>query len=145
MAITRATAKACRIAFSWVMALSGYETTPAEEMDGVEQPRRERPRTVTVVPGPAPQNAGRGFHDDDPAESPFWRGKIVKRDVKAGKTGDRTWTLHTYTAADGERFGTFDTKVDELIVANEGAELEIAWELSGKGNKNITEVRPVAR
>ena len=35
MAQTRAAGKACRIAFSWVMALTGYETTPAEEMDGV--------------------------------------------------------------------------------------------------------------
>ena len=32
MAITRATAKVCRIAFSWVMALAGFEATPAEEM-----------------------------------------------------------------------------------------------------------------
>lgn len=32
MAITRATGKACRVAFSWVMALSGFEVTPAEEM-----------------------------------------------------------------------------------------------------------------
>lgn len=32
MALTRATAKACRLAFSWVMALSGYEVTPAEEI-----------------------------------------------------------------------------------------------------------------
>jgi len=32
MAATRATAKACRLAFSWVMTLSGYSTTPAEEM-----------------------------------------------------------------------------------------------------------------
>jgi len=35
MAQTRAAGKACRLAFSWVMALTGYETTPAEEMDGV--------------------------------------------------------------------------------------------------------------
>lgn len=39
MAVTRATSKACRIAFSWVMALAGYEVTPAEEIphdgDGV--------------------------------------------------------------------------------------------------------------
>lgn len=39
MAVTRATSKACRLAFSWVMALSGYEVTPAEEIphdtDGV--------------------------------------------------------------------------------------------------------------
>jgi len=35
MAATRATGKACRLAFSWIMALAGYEPTPAEEMDGV--------------------------------------------------------------------------------------------------------------
>lgn len=35
MAQTRATGKACRLAFSWIMALAGYEATPAEEMDGV--------------------------------------------------------------------------------------------------------------
>jgi len=32
MAVTRATSKACRIALSWVMALTGYEVTPAEEV-----------------------------------------------------------------------------------------------------------------
>lgn len=36
MAITRATGKAYRIAFSWVMNMAGYEPTPAEEMDHVE-------------------------------------------------------------------------------------------------------------
>ena len=46
MAITRATGKACRIAFSWIMSLAGYEVTPAEEMDGVVH---EAPR-----PAPAP-------------------------------------------------------------------------------------------
>lgn len=32
MAQTRALGKACRISFSWIMALAGYETCPAEEM-----------------------------------------------------------------------------------------------------------------
>lgn len=32
MAITRATAKAYRLAFGWVMALAGYDATPAEEV-----------------------------------------------------------------------------------------------------------------
>lgn len=32
MALTRATAKACRLSFSWVMAMSGFEVTPAEEI-----------------------------------------------------------------------------------------------------------------
>jgi hypothetical protein len=35
MAVTRATGKAFRISFSWIMSLAGYATTPAEEMDGI--------------------------------------------------------------------------------------------------------------
>jgi len=35
MAITRATGKAYRLAFSWIMTLAGYQPTPAEEMDSV--------------------------------------------------------------------------------------------------------------
>ncbi len=35
MALTRATGKAYRLGFSWIMTLAGYEPTPAEEMDGV--------------------------------------------------------------------------------------------------------------
>lgn len=40
MAITRATGKAARLAFSWIMALAGFQPTPAEEMDGVIDDRR---------------------------------------------------------------------------------------------------------
>lgn len=46
MAQTRATGKACRLAFSWIMALAGYEPTPAEEMPDTrqdEQPTVEIP------------------------------------------------------------------------------------------------------
>ena len=37
MAQTRATGKACRLAFSWIMALAGYEPTPAEELPDTRQ------------------------------------------------------------------------------------------------------------
>jgi hypothetical protein len=36
MAVTRATGKAYRQAFGWIMCLKGYKPTPAEEMDGLE-------------------------------------------------------------------------------------------------------------
>jgi uncharacterized protein (DUF3820 family) len=52
MAITRATGKACRIAFSWIMSLAGYEVTPAEEMDSVAhevRPPAQQPRPVDEV------------------------------------------------------------------------------------------------
>lgn len=37
MALTRATAKACRLTFSWIMVLAGYDATPAEEMPSDER------------------------------------------------------------------------------------------------------------
>jgi len=51
MAITRATGKAYRLGFSWIMTLAGYEPTPAEEMDGVlvERPKaapHQKPKTI---------------------------------------------------------------------------------------------------
>lgn len=46
MAATRATSKACRLAFSWVMALAGYEVTPSEEIP-------EEERTAKPVAKPA--------------------------------------------------------------------------------------------
>ena len=46
MAATRATSKVCRLAFSWVMVLAGFQPTPAEEIphdaDGVVTTRRDR-------------------------------------------------------------------------------------------------------
>lgn len=46
MAQTRATGKACRLAFSWIMSLAGYEVTPAEEMTPIieaeQEPAREK-------------------------------------------------------------------------------------------------------
>jgi hypothetical protein len=38
MALTRATSKAFRLAFSWVMKLAGYEATPFEEIGGDAMP-----------------------------------------------------------------------------------------------------------
>ena len=45
MAQTRATGKACRLAFSWIMSLAGYEVTPAEEMTPIIEAEQvqERP------------------------------------------------------------------------------------------------------
>jgi hypothetical protein len=42
MAITRATGKAYRLCFSWIMTLSGYSPTPYEEMPHEEAPKRDR-------------------------------------------------------------------------------------------------------
>ena len=48
MAVTRATCKAYRLGFSWIMSLAGYEPTPAEEMPVEEV----RPVKRTALPQP---------------------------------------------------------------------------------------------
>lgn len=57
MAITRATGKAYRLGFSWVMTLAGYAPTPAEEMPQDDEPRREAPpkRAASIYTGTSDQ------------------------------------------------------------------------------------------
>lgn len=42
MAQTRATGKAARLGFSWIVRLAGYEPTPAEEMDPLNEDSEEK-------------------------------------------------------------------------------------------------------
>lgn len=49
MAATRATSKACRLSFAWIVALTGLQTTPAEEMEGVIDVKPAKP-SGPVVP-----------------------------------------------------------------------------------------------
>ena len=66
MAITRATGKACRLAFSWIVTLAGYQATPAEEVEdlgdecgarrtstGSTRSRQHKPAQQQRVLGPA--------------------------------------------------------------------------------------------
>jgi hypothetical protein len=61
MAVTRATSRACRQHYSWIMALAGYEPTPADEMPREEPSsggRRSADATgaegASALTGPAP-------------------------------------------------------------------------------------------
>lgn len=59
MAATRATGKACRLAYSWVIALAGYEATPAEEMDDAPMFHGQAPtRSYPVVPATVVTDTG---------------------------------------------------------------------------------------
>jgi hypothetical protein len=89
MALTRATAKACRLAFSWIVALAGMEfsTTPAEEVpDGgfaeappgppaPDTPASEAPEAPGDVPWPVGARKGqplRSFTTDELVAAKRW-------------------------------------------------------------------------
>ena len=65
MAITRATGKAFRLGFSWIMTLAGYEPTPWEEMPVIESD----PAPV-VEPAQKPAQGTRKAVDRDKSASP---------------------------------------------------------------------------
>lgn len=134
MAVTRATGKACRVAFSWVMALAGYEVTPAEEMDhlGANQQEQRRDPAPREDQAASRQQPARGA-------SPAWRGKIVKAESKPVANGG---TKYNFEGADGTRFGTFDHNVAGKIISGEGKEVEIVGEDTKYGVK-IIEARVV--
>lgn len=100
MAATRAVSKACRLAFSWVMALSGYEVTPAEEI-----PEQERGGTSpsptkggdagTATPPPAPTSPRITEEDVFPTRDTPWPGPGPTN----GKTV-REWAINQLRAAD---------------------------------------------
>lgn len=55
MAITRATGKAYRLGFSWVMTLAGYQPTPAEEMPDEEREAPRPKRAASIYTGSSEQ------------------------------------------------------------------------------------------
>lgn len=117
MAATRATSKACRLAFSWVMVLAGYDATPSEEI-----PESERGGKSTVAKGPraaaapAPVQAAPTLpqepltdkprvlnHNPDPlkgqdVDAPTWpfgtnRGKLLSSFSSDALVANRAWLV----------------------------------------------------
>jgi hypothetical protein len=79
MAVTRAMGKACRIAFSWVVSLAGYEPTPFEEVDGLHLDSPRPAPAAAPAPAPAPARPHVVDADEVPYEPrvPFGKNKDV--------------------------------------------------------------------
>jgi hypothetical protein len=52
MAITRATGKACRLGLGWIMHMAGYESTPAEEVEGLEIETKQQNGNGNITAAP---------------------------------------------------------------------------------------------
>lgn len=134
MAATRATGKAFRLSFSWIMALAGYEPTPAEEMDDLS----ENPAARAV----APQWPARGVaapHSAPPPDAPVWTGKLVNMTTKEGTNKSGPWTLYTFHGSDGQKFGSFSKTIADGLMALDGHFVEITYSKTERGNMTIEE------
>lgn len=98
MAVTRATGKAARLAFSWVMTLAGFEATPAEEMDSVvpqtvqpkaAAPAAEQPDLDGVPAYPFKKHQGQPICDVPKADLEWMIGAMIEGLDKPGKENYR--------------------------------------------------------
>jgi hypothetical protein len=134
-------ASACTYARRYAY-MSALGLSPEDDDDGAsatpEKPVDETFRTSTQRKIDQEQN--RQVEGD-----PVWRGKLGNVDTKAGTTNNRKWTIYTFTGSDGEKFGTFDEKIASGLIALDGHFIEIVYETTAKGNKNIVEYRDVTQ
>lgn len=119
MSQTRATGKAARLSFSWIMGLAGYEGTPAEEVyedDGV--PARE------PIKEPARKS--------DSGEVI----KIVPLDVrsKTGETNGKPWTKWAVKLDDGRFASTLDENAGAILTEAKDKKQSVELSLVKKGD-----------
>ena len=100
MAQTRATGKACRLAFSWVMSLAGYEPTPFEEMPSepvvnvVPQPIKPSPVNDDTRPNIAESRI-------NPKQRQMLEGKIAESGLSRERIKswvERSWKIEHFNA-----------------------------------------------
>lgn len=128
-----------------------YTTDEAQEFAQVdiEPPRTvARPRSIappaaeTPAPkaSPAPDSPDLELQPED--GRPSYTGSVESVTFKTGNTKGRDWTLYTIKMADGEAFGTFDTKIAEFATeaVKSNTPVRIVWEQTSKGNKNAVEI-----
>jgi hypothetical protein len=107
MAVTRATSRAFRQQYSWIMALAGYEPTPADEMPD-EQRETHQPEQTTHADGlvgtVAKGNAPVDLEQRQSPDGPIWGFKLM--DGRKGYQALATGTLAEVLASVGVEVGT---------------------------------------
>lgn len=89
MAATRATGKACRLAFSWIAVLAGYEPTPAEEMPrDDERPQGQNKPTGSSATGRRTGMPANGGKKKSPPDS-YWKFKRGDDEIIGVCCGER--------------------------------------------------------
>jgi hypothetical protein len=132
MAQTRATGKACRLAFSWVMSLAGYEPTPLEEMPNDP--------IVSVVPQqirpPVNDNTRPSVADSriNPHQRRMLEGKIAESGLERERVKtwvERSWKVDHFNALTNDQLNQLLIKIGQWSAAEKAlAEAKAAKEVN---------------
>lgn len=132
MAQTRATGKACRLAFSWVMSLAGYEPTPLEEMPNDP--------IVSVVPQqirpPVDDNTRPNIADSriNPHQRRMLEGKIAESGLERERVKtwvERSWKVDHFNALTNDQLNQLLIKIGQWSAAEKAlAEAKAVQEIN---------------
>jgi hypothetical protein len=105
MSVTRATGKAYRLGFSWIMALAGYEPTPAEEMidtgDSNTTTRTTKPPKPTTKPsGNEGNGKEKGFSLSEEAMKAILDAKLAEHPANAARMVNLSSLLNKTSTTD---------------------------------------------
>src|SRR5207248_10666175 len=104
-----ATSKACRLAFSWIMAMAGLPVVPAEEVppQGFSEANDAAAGSPAPAAGPpaAPPNSG-----------PTWKGRPLREFPTDELTELRAWMVKR----DPKKWAKQIEQVDEVLAARGG-------------------------
>lgn len=124
MAQTRATGKAARLSFSWIMNLAGYAEVPAEEMTGEETEVRTVQPPVAKVSAAVSQVFGGKSEDPN-------IGTVEAVIPKDGGTPEKPWRKYG-VKINGEFYGTFDEALGATAESLRGKKVKYAWTPNAK-------------
>jgi hypothetical protein len=82
---------------------------------------------------PTPQPSGEIF---------VARGVVKSVDTRKGITNGRAWTVYDIVLSDGTKYGTFHDTDRDFAKSAIGAEVEIEWNRTAKGNNAIVKMGP---
>lgn len=160
MALTRATSKALRLAYSWIMVLSGFEATPAEEMiaDHEEERREakaEKPKAYESSRKDTPKGTSTPADWRPPQkETTFLRtGFVCDVTPKTSATNKPFWFFRLCYAPsdtatkDGFSVSCWKKDIGEALTKLDGRKIEAGMEAVVKGKSvyyNLTDMRVLA-
>ena len=92
MAVTRATAKAYRLSFSWIIQLAGLEVTPIEEMPYVvehhEEPKAQEAKQAERAPPEKPLVRHEGYDPQNRAHQTWLMGQLKLKAIPEERWDD---------------------------------------------------------
>jgi len=145
MAATRATGKAARLGFSWIMVLAGFNATPAEEMGHVQGGGSASGGKTAKSSGKRGGSSSTGGPPADWKENEkrLLTLKVEKYETKPGKRGDGSGYTRTVVTFEGGMMASgFDDNFPEQISTAHENNAKVVAVLQRKGKYlNLIEIQ----